>query len=123
MHIRDNFLCPTQHNPILRRRRLLQEMAEHQAVGAALAQDVALFGQDGKGKVEMEVEAAELEAELEALLRTEDDSTTAASPSVPTAAAAAPTGGAAAPAAPAGTTPSPSLAGAVPEKRAVPAPA
>lgn len=118
-------------------------MAEQHAIGAALAQDGALASQHGLDGGE--TEAAELEAELEALLRTEaedkDDSTNAASPAVPATAAAPPTtaasaeGGAssagatgrrAAPAKPAASTsstPSPSLTAAVPEKRAVPAPA
>lgn len=42
-----------------------QEMAEAEAVGAALAQDGALLGRD-------EGDTAELEAELDALLRAQD---------------------------------------------------
>lgn len=84
-------------------------MAEHEAIGAALAED-------GNG----EIEAAELEAELEALLRTEDDpAEAAASPPLPSSTAAS-----SAPAAkPTASAPSPSMTGAVPGKPAAPAPA
>ena len=120
--------------PLFRRVFFLQEMAEQQAIGAALAQD-GVFSGGG------ETEAAELEAELEALLQTTEDkenSTTAASsPAVPATAAAPPTpaasavGGAssagvtgrpAAPAKPACSTPSASESGVAPDKRAVSAP-
>lgn len=119
--------------PLFRRVFFLQEMAEQQAIGAALAQD-GVFSGGG------ETEAAELEAELEALLQTEDkDNSTiaASSPAVPATAAAPPTpaasavGGAssagvtgrpAAPAKPASSTPSANESGAAPDKRAVSAP-
>lgn len=131
-HVGDFFVCLTKPH-LYRRRRFIQEMTEHQAIGAALARDDALCGQNGMG----EIEAAELEAELDAILRAERALQGALrGPTVPASAGASPTtaasasavGGAvvgrpAAPARPTASTPSPSMTGAVPERRAVREPA